>query len=319
VKAGQKANAEQDSALLALLRAARDDGYDFVTVTPETHRRVLEREPGAMARDLRDVFGWSRPFGESLLPAHFLEPLRESGFLEREGNGLKSGLRISTVAGSLFLHSAYPTDDSHSVFLGPDTYRFVRLIEAVLPGLKPVRHLVDIGAGAGAGGIVAGRLAAGALVTLTDVNPEALRLARINAAHAGIEVRTALGSGLDSVEGPIDLVLANPPFVVDEAKRAYRDGGGMHGASLSLDWTLAAAKRIESGGTIILYTGSAIVGGEDRLKKALEEKLPALACTIAYEELDPDIFGELVSEPAYREVDRIAAVGAVVRKRPARG
>jgi hypothetical protein len=51
----------------------------------------------------------------------------------------------------------------------------------------------------------------------------------------------------------------------------------MHGAGLSLDWTLAAARRIEPGGTILLYTGSAIVEGRDGLKearRALEEHLP---------------------------------------------
>jgi methylase of polypeptide subunit release factors len=177
---------------------------------------------------------------------------------------------------------------------------------------------VDIGAGAGVGGIVAGRLS-GARVTLGDVNPAALRLARINAAHAGVEVATRLGSGLDAVEGPVDLVIANPPFVVDEAKRAYRDGGDMHGASLSLQWTLAAAERVDPGGSVILYTGSAIVSGEDRLKRALEEELPALDCTLFYREIDPDIFGELMSEPAYREVERVAAVGAVIRKNRLRG
>jgi hypothetical protein len=88
----------------------------------------------------------------------------------------------------------------------------------------------------------------------------------------------------------------------------------MHGAELSLDWALEAAARIDSGGTIILYTGSAIVAGQDGLEAALEEKLPALGCNLAYEELDPDIFGELMSEPAYREVERVAAVGAVIRK-----
>ena len=49
----------QDRALLALLEAARAADYRFVTITPESHRRVLERRPGAIAADLRGVFGWS--------------------------------------------------------------------------------------------------------------------------------------------------------------------------------------------------------------------------------------------------------------------
>lgn len=305
---------EQDQALLDLLDLLRAQDYRFVTITPESHRRVIERGPGAEAGDLRDIFGWSLPFRESLLPGAILDRLRRSGCLVRAGELSKSEVRISSIGGSLFLHSAYPTDEAHSVFLGPDTYRFVSLLEAELPAFAPVGRLVDVGAGAGVGGIVAGRLLAGAKVTLSDVNPDALRFARINAAHAGIAVETREGSGLECVEGAFDLVIANPPFVMDDKGRAYRDGGGMHGAELSLDWMLAAARRIEAGGRILLYTGSPIVAGEDRLRVELESRLPILGCSLEYRELDPDIFGELLSEPQYREVERVAAVAALVCK-----
>ena len=73
----------------------------------------------------------------------------------------------------------------------------------------------------------------------------------------------------------------------------------MHGAALSLDWALAAARRLAPGGRMLLYTGSAIVDGEDRLEAALRARLPA-GCTLRYAELDPDIFGEQLDEPGYR-------------------
>ena len=177
-----------------------------------------------------------------------------------------------------------------------------------------MRRLVDIGAGSGVGAIMAAARAPGATLTATDINPLALRFARINARHAGVELETVEASGLDGVEGPVDLVIANPPFVADPAKRLYRDGGGMHGARLSLDWALAAARRIEPGGTVLLYTGSAIVDGRDGLREALAEQLPGLGCALRYSEIDPDIFGELLDQPGYEEVERIAAVGAVIRK-----
>ncbi|MGZ8999005.1 MAG: methyltransferase, partial [Allosphingosinicella sp.] len=88
----------------------------------------------------------------------------------------------------------------------------------------------------------------------------------------------------------------------------------MHGAHLSLDWALEAARRLEPGGTMLLYTGSAVVSGRDELRVALEERLPAFGCSLAYSEIDPDIFGELLDEPAYGDVDRVAAIGAVIRK-----
>lgn len=298
--------------LLDLLGAARDAGYEFVTPTPETHSRVVSGR--SRAKDLRDVFGWSLPFDEELLPPGVMEPLAASAMIAHEGGRMKSRVRIASLAGRLFLHSAYPTDESDSVFLGPDSYRFAAFLEREIPALGEVRRLVDIGAGAGVGAIVAAGLLPRARLTLTDINPNALRLARINAAFARLEVETIAGAGLSGVEGPFDLAVANPPFIVDPAERAYRHGGGMHGARLSLDWALEAARRIEPGGTILLYTGSAIVDGRDELHEALEDRLPPLGCSLRYGEIDPDIFGEQIGTPGYEDVERLAAVGAVIRR-----
>jgi methylase of polypeptide subunit release factors len=305
---------EGDEGLLDLLRALGAAEYRFVTVTPETHRRVLERGAGRPARDLRDVFGWNLPFEASLLPAPVREALGRSGMAEREGGLLRSRVRVASIDGRLFLHSAFPTDSADSVFFGPDSYRYARFLAAELPGLPPVRRLVDIGAGSGVGAIMAAAILPPGRFTATDINPLALRFARINARHAGVALETVEAGALDSVEGPIDLVVANPPFVVDPAGRLYRDGGGMNGAGLSLDWALAAARRIEPGGTILLYTGSAITDGRDALEEALDGRLPMLGCSLRYSEIDPDIFGELIAEPGYEAIERVAAVGAVICK-----
>ena len=302
----------EDRALLDLIDAACDSGYQFVTPTPETHRRVIARRD--RARDVREVFGWSLPFEDGLLPAELIQPLTASGMIAREGGLLKSLVRISTVAGRLFLHSTYPTDAEDSVFLGPDSCRFAAFLQREIPGVGEVRRLVDLGAGAGVGAVVAADLLSRIELILTDINPLALRLARINAAHSGLDVETILGTGLSRVEGPIDVVVANPPFIVDPAGRAYRHGGDMHGARLSLDWALEAARRIEPDATMLLYTGSAIVDGRDSLREALEDAMAPLGCSLRYEEIDPDIFGELIGTPGYEDVERIAAVGAVIRR-----
>lgn len=303
-----------DEGLADLLRALRALDYRFVAVTPETHRRVIARDPGRIAGDLRDVFGWNLRFEPDSLPPPVREPLERSAMVSRENGLCRSRVRVASVADRLFLHSAYPTTESDAVFFGPDSYRYVRFLEEELPRLTPVRRLVDIGAGSGVGAIMAAAQLPGARLVATDINPLALRFARINARHAGVELETIEGSGLEAVEGPVDLVIANPPFVADPAGRLYRDGGGMHGARLSLDWALASARRIEPGGTILLYTGSAIVGGRDELREALAARLPALGCGLRYAEIDPDIFGELLEQPGYEAVERVAAVAAVIRR-----
>ena len=147
---------------------------------------------------------------------------------------------------------------------------------------------------------MAAGLLPGARATATDINPLALRFARINARHAGVDAGDDRNERPRSVDGPIDLVIANPPFVADPAGRLYRDGGDMHGARLSLDWALAAARGSSPAATILLYTGSAIVEGRDGLREALEERLPGLGCTLRYTEIDPDIFGELLDRARLR-------------------
>jgi methylase of polypeptide subunit release factors len=307
-------SATDEEAALRLLQALDAVAYGFVTVTPETHKRVLARPEMARARDLRGVFGWSLEFDEALLPPGLFALLQEANLIEPCDGAWKSKVRASTIAGRLFLHSAFPTVEDDSVFLGPDTLRFADFLRAELAGSGAVRRIVDIGAGAGVGGIVAAACLPGAAIELVDLNEKALRFARVNAAHAGVAAAIYVSDGVAAVPAGFDLAIANPPFIVDEDGPAYRHGGGNRGAGLSLDWALGAAQKLARGGRILLYTGSAIVGGRDALREALETGLPPRGCSLSYREIDPDIFGEELEKPAYREVERIAAVGAVIVK-----
>lgn len=300
-------------ALAALLRHLESQGYHFITPTPATHARVLARPGMASAEDLRGAFGWSLPFAPELLPAAIREPLLDAQVLERLPNGLlKSRVRASSLDDCLFLHSAYPTTKPDSVFFGPDSYRFVRFIAAELDQAPCPRCIVDLGAGSGVGGIMAARYCPGAEVVLLDINPAALELAAVNARVAGVSATTLEAGSLAKVEGPVDLIIANPPFIIDEEERTYRHGGDMDGARVSYDWTMESAQRLEPGGRMLLYTGVAIRDGQDPLKTALERDLSG--CTLQYRELDPDIFGEELERPAYAGVERIAAVGVELVK-----
>lgn len=302
----------KDRALLAVLEALAEVGYSFVTPTPETHAVVVERPTRRQARNLRDVFGWSLPFEPSLLVPPLLRLLEDGGIVENVEGGLRSRVRVSTLHGLLLLHSAYPTERDDAVFLGPDSYRFADFLARELDGTAAVGSLVDIGAGAGVGALSVAACRPVQRIILTDVNPEALRLAPINAAHAGVAVETLEANGLGGLDGPFDLVIANPPFMSDAAGRAYRDGGGGLGAGLSLEWARQAVARLAPRGRLLLYTGSAIVDGEDRLRAALERIAAEAGCGLRYAEIDPDIFGSELARPEYAEVERIAAVGAVL-------
>ena len=304
---------EAEPALLDLLAALKRDGYDFVPVTPATHARVVARPDKQEARNVRDVFGWSLPFAPAVLPADMLEPLEKAGLIQAEDGLLKSRIRIGRLHERLIVHSAYPTIEADAVFFSPDTLRFADFVCDELLRVGNVERLVDIGAGPGSGAISAAAVVPDARLTLCDVNPLALRLARINARHNGLHVETVEG-GLEAVTGAFDAAIANPPFMADEDGRTYRDGGDMHGGRVSVDWAVAAATRLSPGGRLILYTGSAIVEGRDQLRAALEREVAALGCTLRYRELDPDIYGEELEQGNYADVERIAAVGAVIER-----
>ena len=304
-----------DAALLHLLRLLEQRGYRFVTPTPATHARVLARPGRQQARGLTDMLGWSRPFAGGTDP-EVEALLAAAGAIAPEGGSLRATVRVSILHDRLFLHSAYPTDAADAVFFGPDSYRFADLIRAEL-GARPLAHdaaVVDIGTGSGVGGSVAALAGDEARVTLTDINPAALRFAHINAAAAGITPVLVDGSDLDAVVGPIDLATANPPYLVDEGERAYRHGGGMHGGEVALDMARMASERLAPGGRLILYTGSAIVDGSDALRGALAMLAAETRCSLRYREIDPDVFGEELSRPAYDQVDRIALVAAVMTR-----
>jgi SAM-dependent methyltransferase len=299
-----------------LLRALKRAGYAFVTPSVPTHRRVLQRRQGAVATDLRDVFGWSLPFGPDLLRPRLLDLMTRDGLVRAAGDLLRSSVRVSSLGEDLLLHSAFPTNADDSVFFGPDTYRFANFLRDELRADPSYGVIIDLGAGSGAGGVVAARCGHPERLILADINPKALAYAAANLQAAGVVGETVQSDGLGGVNRQADLIVANPPFIAGAGGAAYRDGGDLHGCRLSLDWTLAAVDKLKPGGRLLLYTGSAIVAGRDPFRAEVEHQLAGRGLQVGYRELDPDIFGSLLSAPAYADAERIAAVGLSVRRRP---
>ena len=303
-------NSSNASALLALGTALRQAGYRFMTVTPSTHRRINNRPGNERAHDLRGVFGWSRPFDRDLLPASVVALMADAGVLEENEDGLRSLVRASTLDDMLLFHSAWPTRDDDSVFFGPDTYRFITAMRRgfAFVGAGPVRA-VDIGCGGGAGALAIARAFPHAEVIGADINTRALELAMVNGRLNGVSNLALAHSDLfDGLQGDFDLVVSNPPFVLDPEERRYRHGGGERGAELSRRIVEHSLGRLRRGGSLMLYTGVAQCGQRDHFLESLRPTLAARCDTWTYEELDPDIFGGQLGEPGYEDVERIAAV-----------
>jgi len=301
-----------DAPRLLLLQALAQEGYRFRTPAPSTQHRVRAGRFGRPARTLEDVFGWSLPFVEHGPLACWGGRLAEAGALERLGLGrVRSRLRVASVGRRLFLHSAFPAPARDGVFFGPDSYRFADFIASHAGPPRPQAAILDVGAGAGVGGIVAAGLWPGAQLTLSDVNAQALGLARVNAAAAGLPAGLALCPGVPDKLGSFDLILANPPYIGGGKRKTYSNGG-KRGMEMTLDWTRQALAQLSPSGRFLLYSGSPIGrGGCDALRPQLETAARVAGCSLAYGELDPDVFPSSLLHRAYWGVERIAAIGAV--------
>lgn len=338
--------------LLALLQGLKQAQYHFITVTPSTHASINQRPASAWAHNLRDVLGWSRPFTAATLPEPWFNLLQQAGALqahvtegqvaqeqgepekldpqqqtlhqlvsnplESQAQTWRSLWRVSSLGDVLMLHSAFPTLAADAIFFGPDTYRFARAVTQYLDTHQSkVTKAVDIGTGSGAAAILLALRYPQASVSGVDINPRALSVAAINGRASGADnLRWQQSNLLQDVAGNFDLIVANPPYLVDDAARTYRHGGGLLGAELSLKIVEAALPRLETGGVLLLYTGVAVVEGVDVFLQALQAMLApqAAAFGVEYEEIDPDIFAEELQRPAYVEAERIAAVLLSVRR-----
>jgi release factor glutamine methyltransferase len=300
--------------LVALGKLLQEQAYRFTAVTPATHARVLARKPEPQAENLTDIFGWSQVFRPEHFPA-VTELLQEAGELDTAANGLRSRVRFSTLGKQLYLHSAYPTDAPDAVFFGPDTYRFARIIKHFLPkGKNRPTRIIDLGCGSGAGGIYAASLISEDRpeIRLVDINAKALQYSYVNCVLNDAQPTVTLVQSdlFESVEGMADLIISNPPYLVDAAARAYRHGGA-RGFDLSLRIANESLDRLSPRGRLILYTGTPVVGGADQFLASLSKSFAARAQPFLYEEVDPDVFGEELDNPNYSHADRIAVVAVV--------
>ena len=302
-----------ERSLVDLGRALQALKYRFVTVTPETHRHMLQRQHASPATSLRDVFGWNRSFSPACLPDHIFNIMVQGDLLRESDGQLFSKVRFSSLSDALYVHSAFPTDSPNAIFFGPDTYRFVNLLKH---RAQSARHVVDIGCGTGAGGLSLRDKVQ--IITLTDINPQALRWAVVNAHLANTQdsVRLWQGSLLEGLVQDYDLVIANPPYLVDAAARVYRHGGGLYGEDIAVQIVKQALTFLPPGGQLLLYTGTAMrqSTGEDVFFAAVKPHLEAANVLFTYSEWDPDVFSEELNAPAYRDIERLAVVFLDVRR-----
>jgi release factor glutamine methyltransferase len=81
-------------------------------------------------------------------------------------------------------------------------------------------RVIDVGTGSGAVALALKDERPDLVLTGVDVSADAIEVARSNAVRLGLDVRFVCGDLLGSVEGRVDAVLANLPYVADGASLA---------------------------------------------------------------------------------------------------
>jgi release factor glutamine methyltransferase len=177
----------------------------------------------------------------------------------------------------------------------PSTELIVEAALELFPQPAAPLRFADVCTGCGCLAVALARQWPRASVIATEISADALEVARRNAARHGVADRVALRGAdmLDGVDTTFDAIVANPPYVLDQAAPALqpevRDHepalalfGGADGLGLVTRLVDAAPHRLRPGGFLIFEFGF----GQDVEVETLIDRSPDLELTDIRRDLD---------------------------------
>lgn len=193
-----------------------------------------------------------------------LGPLRE--MVKRRARGEP----LQHLLGTTEFHRREFKTDRRALIPRPETERFCELILEGFPkeGLEPPPAFLDVGTGSGVIALTLAGERPAARVAAVDVSPDALALARENAARLGLAERVEFAVSdllTDAPAGPWDLVAANLPYIpageIAGLSREVRHDpalaldGGPEGLTLIERLIATALPVLKPGGRLALEIG----------------------------------------------------------------
>lgn len=158
----------------------------------------------------------------------------------------------------------------HVLIPRPETEILVEEVLRIIPGIdrRPVR-ILEIGVGSGAISVALAASQESVQMVATDISSEAVAVARLNAAKAGVteRIRFLVGSLFDGVSGVFDVIVSNPPYISDAEFLSLPDDvgkyepsaallGGAEGISLHREIIAGGLPYLETGGYLAMEIGA---------------------------------------------------------------
>jgi release factor glutamine methyltransferase len=173
---------------------------------------------------------------------------------------------VAYILGRWGFHGLDLVVDARVLVPRPETEVLVERCLALLAGLDAPR-VADVGTGSGAIALAIKAARPDAAVTATDVSPDALTVARANAAALGLELDLAEADLLAGVEGRFALVASNPPYIgeaevtglepeVAEYEPRLATVAGPAGTEVLERLAAAAPAALEPGGWLVVECGA---------------------------------------------------------------
>lgn len=183
---------------------------------------------------------------------------------------------VSRIVGKREFYGRYFRLSAATLDPRADTETLISATIALLKG-QPAPHILDLGTGSGAIAVTLLAELPGARAIATDISPEALETAAINARENGVERRfqAVLASWFDGVTGRFDVIVSNPPYLsageingLDPEVRKWDPPRALDGGMDGLDCYRAIAM---GAGNYLLPPGLVVVEiGADQAEQVTE-------------------------------------------------
>ncbi len=176
-----------------------------------------------------EIIGISKLIWEDVLSLTELDRIRESPIylsneVEEKLNECLARLQkhepIQQIIGFVEFYGRKFKVDRNVLIPRPETEELCHLIVHEHKGKNMPLNILDIATGSGCIAITLAKELANSLVSASDVSKEALDVAKRNALKLEANARFILDDISQSkIEGPFDLIVSNPPYVVEEEKK----------------------------------------------------------------------------------------------------